>query len=659
MDRLKALLNTEEEQAEGLLPEEKQTDDSSNYIEIIAYSIEEGLETASRKLNSGIADLEYEILEKGSNGFLGIGKRPFRLLIKRTMPAIPEELQKLTRLSDRTERDEKKIENRDGYFKIRATRKGIMLIVYPPQGRGKKVPYQEVQNAVYQRQLMDVNAQTIQKVVERPDGRPLKLGEWQANPEFDGKFSIEMSDDEMKAYVTLIPPRRNGRITEYEDIFAELEKKNINFGIKEDVINDSIENDKYNQPLLIAEGNVPVDGQDAQIDYKFRVEKEIKLSEDERGKVNFKELDLIENVVVGQVLAKKMTAKKGQSGKTITGRELPAKDGRDVQIIAGKNTKLSDDKTELIAEINGQVVYTKGRVSVEPVYEVKGDVSVETGNIVFLGTVIIRGNVEDGFSVKASGNIEVKGSVGRAQLEAEGDIIIKQGLLGKDSAMIVSGNDVLAKFIEHAKSIEAARDVIVAEGILHSFVDAGKRVICNGKRAIIAGGRIRAGEEINAKTIGSPSFTETQVEVGFDPKTRQQLLDLNEELRTGKDRMRELAMNINTLDAQRRSGGGKLTLEKEELLIKMMDEREQISPKIKKVEEQIAEIKSYFASIEEKGRICAQKEVFPKVKLIIKDAFLEVKDSFKYVTFIQEAGNIKVLPYEEAKVEASKGEKLL
>lgn len=656
MDRLKELLSAEETETAP----EGQEDGSAEYLEVIAYSIEEGLETASRRLGAGIADLEYEILEKGSNGFLGIGKKPFRLLIKRSVPEIPLELQQLTRMTEKQAREEKKaVEDRDGYFKLRATKKGILLIVHPPKGRGKRVSFQEVQNAVYQRQLTDVDPKVLQRIVERPDGRPLKLGEWQANPELDGKFSLEVTDDEMKAFLTLIPPRRNGRIVEYDDIYAELEKKAIVSGIREDVINEAIENDKYNQPILIAEGQPPEDGLDAQIDYKFRVEKEIKLAEDEKGKVNFKELDLIENVVVGQILAKKLPARKGTAGKTITGRELPAKDGKDVAIIVGKNTKLNDDKTELIAEINGQVVYTKGKVSVEPVFEVKGDVSMETGNIVFLGTVIVRGNVEDGFSVKASGNIEVKGSVGRAQLEAEGDIIIKQGLLGKDSAVIISGNDIIAKFIEHAKSVESARDVIVAEGILHSFVDAGKRVICNGKRAIIAGGRIRAGEEINAKTIGSPSFTETQVEVGFDPKTRQQLLDLSEEMRTGKDRIRELAMNINTLDSQRRSAGGRLSMEKEELLIKMMEEREQISSKLKKVEEQISEIRSYFASIEEKGRIAAQKEVFPKVKLIIKDAFLEVKDSFKYVTFIQEAGNIKVLPYQEAKVEAAKGEKLL
>jgi len=620
------------------------------YIEVESYSIEEGLETASRKLKANIADLEYEILEKGSSGFFGIGRRPYRILIKRSIPKIPDELMEVTKLTKKAP-EEMIPQDVDGSFKIRVTKNGIFLIVNPPKGKGRKVSVQEVQNALYTRQIVDVDPKLIQNIVEKAKGEPVKIGEWQPNPEYDGKMSLEVSEDEMKVYLTLIPPRRNGRIVEFDDVMAEMEKRRIVYGIKEDVIKEAIVEDRFNQPILIAEGKPPKDGEDAKINYKFKVDKEIKLEEDEKGRVDFRELDLIENVVVGQVLAEKIPATTGEPGMTVTGRELPAKDGKDVQLQPGKNVKLSDDGMQLIAEINGQVVYNRGRVSVEPVYEVKGDVSLDTGNIVFLGTVIVRGNVEDGFSVKAAGNIDIRGNVGKAQLEAEGDIIIKQGLLGKDEAEIVAGNDIVAKFIERAKKVEAGRDVIVSEGIMHSYVDAGKRVICNGRRAMIVGGRVRAGEEVNAKTIGSPSFTETIIEVGLDPKSRQQLIELQEELRESKDKIHELSMNINTLQSQKRSSGGKLPPEREEMLLNMMQEKETLASRIAEIEEQVAEIKAYLASLEEKGKIAVQNVVYPKVKITVKDANLEVRDEFKYVTFVQEAGNIKVLPYEEAKVE--------
>ena len=651
MNRLKELLLDE--------PEEIESSESENldYIEVLSYSIEEGLENASKKLKVGIADLEYEILERGSPGFLGIGRKPYRLLVRATTPKVPTEILELTK------KVSKGIEvtipqDVDGTFKIRVTKRGIFLIVTKPKGKGRKVSVQEVLNALYDKQIVNIDQNLIQSIVEKASGEPVKIGEWAPNPEYDGKMNIEISNDEMKVFLTLIPPRRNGRIVEFDDIMAELQKRNVVFGIKEDVIKDAVENDKFNQAIVIAEGRPPQNGEDAKIDYKFRIEKDIKLTEDEKGRVDFRELDLIENVVIGQVLAVKIPATKGVPGMTVFGKELPAKDGKDIPLIPGKNVKLSEDGMQLIAEINGQVVYAKDRVNVEPVYEVKGDVSVETGNIVFLGTVIVRGNVEDGFSVKAAGNIDVRGSVGKATLEAEGDIIIKQGLLGKDEAEVRAGNDVIAKFLERAKLVEAGRDVIVAEGIMHSYVDAGKRVICNGKRAIIVGGRVRAGEEVNAKTIGSPSFTETIIETGMDPKSRQQLIDLQEELRVSKEKVRELSMNITTLQNQKRAAGGKLSPEKEELLLNMLQEKESLTIRITEVEEQINEIKNYLASLESKGKVAVQNVIYPKVKITIKDATLEVRDEFKYVTFYYEAGNIGVHPYEEAKVDKEKKGKL-
>ncbi len=653
MDRLKEMLKNDTEIINAISSPTEEKEENVEYAEITAYSLEEALEKAAKKLNASIADLEYTILEKGKSGFLGIGKKPFRILVKRTLPEVPPEV---SALLQKTKEAEKRKIDRDGSFKIRVKKSGIFLTVYPPEGRGRKIGLQEVLNGLYARSIQNYDAGAVERAVKEAKGEPVKIGEWTPNPEYDGKMALEITEDEMKVYLTLYPPRKYGRIVEPDDVLSELQKRGVVFGIKEDVIKEAIEKDKYNQPILIAEGIPAKDGEDAKVDYKFRIEKEVQFEEDESGRIDFKSLDLVENVVVGQVLAVKVPATKGQIGKTVTGKEIPAKDGKDINlaVYSGKGTRLTEDGMQIVAEINGQVVYTKGKVSVEPVYEVKGDVNLETGNIVFLGTVVVWGNVEDGFSVKAAGNIEVKGNVGKAQLEAEGDIIIKQGLLGKDEAEVIAGNDIIAKFIERAKRVEAGRDVIVAEGIMHSYVDAGKRVICNGRRAIIVGGRIRAGEEVNAKVLGSPSYTPTEIEVGIDPKARQQLMDLLEEQRQLKEELRELSMNITTLENQKRAGGGRLSPEREEMLLNMIQRREEITPRLEEIDEQIAELRSFLATLEEKGKICVQNVVHPRVKIVIKDANLEVRDPFKYVTFVQEGGNIKVLPYQEAKVTEKK-----
>jgi uncharacterized protein (DUF342 family) len=83
-------------------------------------------------------------------------------------------------------------------------------------------------------------------------------------------------------------------------------------------------------------------------------------------------------------------------------------------------------------------------------------------------------------------------------------------------------------------------------------VDATEKVVCFGKRATIVGGRIRAGEIVNTKTLGSVSFTETVVEVGVDPKSRQRLHDIEKEKSECDNSLEKLNANINTLQNQKK-----------------------------------------------------------------------------------------------------------
>ena len=156
--------------------------------------------------------------------------------------------------------------------------------------------------------------------------------------------------------------------------------------------------------------------------------------------------------------------------------------------MVGKNVKLSEDGFSALAEINGQVLLLGGKINVEPIYTIPGDVNLRTGNILFLGTVIVKGNVEDGFSVKAAGNIEVFGSVGKCLVDAEGDIVVHQGIAAKTEGKIRCGKSLYSKFIEHAH-VDAGEYVVVTDGIVHSHVDANKMILCQGKRAQIVGGQ--------------------------------------------------------------------------------------------------------------------------------------------------------------------------
>jgi uncharacterized protein len=217
----------------------------------------------------------------------------------------------------------------------------------------------------------------------------------------------------------------------------------------------------------------------------------------------------------------------------------------------------SDDGLTIIADVNGEATFINGKINVETVYTINGDVDLKTGNQFFLGTIVVNGNIEDGFSVKATGNIEVKGNVGRAEVAAEGDVIFHQGVAGKGSGTVTAGKNVWAKFIENAQVV-AGNNVIVTQSIINSDITADRRIICSGgKHAAIIGGRYRACEEINAKSIGTATGgAETILEVGSDPKSKSRMDELGVKMNAIEKQKEELEKNISTLNDLKKTKKG-------------------------------------------------------------------------------------------------------
>ncbi|MGV7928928.1 MAG: DUF342 domain-containing protein [Spirochaetota bacterium] len=632
---------------------EDEDESSGEEVEVLADSVRQALEIASGALKLDVSGLDYDILQKGTRGFLGVGRQPYRVLVRasKTHDAysdVDEIERKLSKASpsDLSIRDVVKYS--DGSFKIRVTKSGIYLIVNPPSGGGQPAGLGDVNNRLFAMRISNADMKKVEKEVGRPSGKRVKIGEWMPNAEYDGSMTVEISEDEMKTFVHFVPPRFFGRHMDLEDVVDSLKRAGVVVGINEEGIGQYLEKMEYSHPLLAAEGQPPRHGKDASVDYKVKIDKtSINLSEDERGQVDFKNLDILENVVVGQVLAVKIPAQEGIPGRTVTNRVLPARSGKDLPMRYGKGTILSEDGMELTAEINGQVVFQAGKIMVEPVFFVKGDVSFETGNIVFLGSVVVGGSVQDNFVVKAAGNIEVKGSVQKAFLEAEGDIIIRQGIMGREEAKIEStGGSIFANFVQSANCY-AEKDIIVSEGILHSRADAGNRILCHGRRARIVGGVIRAGEEVNARIIGSDSFTRTEVRVGINPKVLQQVSDLEALKQQGGDELEKIRKDVTTLTVLKNNSGGRLPQEKEELLQKLTQQKQKLETRHAEVNLELEELKAYLGMLEQKGKVCAEQTVFPGVEIYIKDRRYPVKDPYNYIKFTLEGGEIRLSEYEK------------
>ena len=540
---------------------------------------------------------------------------------------------------------EKEEVDKDSEVFVRVTNRGVLLKITKPVGRGKKINDKRVLNAIYSRGVTNFDQNTVNKVIRQSNGEYCSIGKMPLNVANDSTISVQISPDEMKAFIVMTPPKPGGYDLDIDEIKNILHNNNVVVGIDEEILSNIMDYPVYNEPILVAKGIKPKDGQDAHVIHNFNVNKdEIHLVEEE-GKVNFKELNIIQNVVAGQILATKEALQEGEPGRTVTNKLIPAKNGKDCQLLAGRNTKVTEDGLSIVSEINGQVYLMANKVVVDPVYTIAGDVNLKTGNILFLGTVIVKGNVEDGFSIKAAGNIEVHGSVGKCELESEGDLIINGGVMGKNDGKLVSGKSIYAKFLESIR-VEAAEGVYVQDGILHSFIDAIKEIVCVGKRGAIVGGRLRAGELVKTKTLGSVANPETIIEVGVDPKKRQHMVEQEEKRAKAYRELEPLKANLDNLKNQKKVMKT-LPQDREELLQQLQEKEAELDNIIKNANHEIQEIETYLAQLKSKGKIVASKIAYAGVKLYIKSAFLGIKNDYKKVAFILTGGEISTIPYTE------------
>ncbi|MBR1721015.1 MAG: FapA family protein [Treponema sp.] len=646
-------LDTIRKDMAGLLSKDKDI----HFIEVRADTLDEALADAAVQFDTRVVNLEYEVVERGFDGFMGIAKRPWYLRIYQNPDTVKKTvIGKNGEVIDSDDEEEiEKIVSKDGEYFIHHFGVDIVLKVTLPVGEGKPVDKDVVLEDLNRPDTKNFDADLVAKIVKNgSDGEYQVVGEYNHEAAADAVFVIDVSSDEMKATATINPPSMGGADVTPDQIKKALVQQGVVAGVSDEKIQALVDRPIYNEPVVVAEAVIPVDGKDAYIKYLFETDRsKLRARQAANGQVDFKELNLIQNVVAGQPLAQKMLAEQGKAGKTVYGRYLEAKNGKDIQLPLGKNVRVDSDGRTILADANGQVLLINDKVCVEPIMEVEG-VNIKTGNITFLGTVIVKGAVEDGFNVKASGNIEVSGTVGKCTLESDGDIIVSSGIIGRDEGKIICGGSLWAKFIQNT-TVQVEENIIVTDSIMNSEVSAQKKIILNGKRAQITGGNIFATEAVIAKNIGSEGGgTETIISVGFDPRAKKRLEELLEMQNSNIKQLDEIELNIATLESFKKARKS-LPKEKEASLVSFNEQKSEIIEENAKYNEEIEQIQARLRELKNIGKVYGQGTVYSGVKIYVRDEKDEVRADTKGVTFFYENGFVRRGKYEQPNMDDIKG----
>lgn len=624
-------------------------------VQVSGRNLDDSLKQASLELGLPIRVIEYEILDRGSFGFLGLGRKPCRIIayesiskdVKKEAGNLEDELE----LASYGRKEAEIPTDADGRFSVRLASDGAWVKVFPPIGRGTSVAAKEIVGILRRRNVNEPSIDSINIAVQQADMMWIKAGEINYNPANDALMSLVVSSDQMKAYVNATEPGPGGADLTVDDIKGFVMNNGIVSGLLEDALQEFEDFPVFSTPYLVAEGTAPIHGVDAKVYYDFETEPDrIHIQEREDGSIDFKELNKIRNVVKGQPLARKTKPELGVSGKTVYGQYISAKDGRDVDIDIGANVVLTENGMKAVATESGHVMLKKGKIIVDTVLLIPGSVDASTGNVNVLGSVEIKGNVEDGFSVTAQGRIEVGGYVGRANLNAGGDIIVSRGVNGGESdsfGHIVSGKSIWSSFIQNAQ-VEAGEFVIVSSGIVNSDIVAQKKVLCKGNRAQIVGGHIQALEEVNAVIIGSAGGAETRIGVGYDPKVSGELQELLKKRSEIVSLYDSVELNLKGLSRQAEIQGRKLPKDKVKQLEQLNQEYDRFHTKLQSVDEEIHKKREYQESLRTNGRISAARKMLAGVVLKIHDVEYVVRESYeKSVTFILENDYVRTVNFHE------------
>jgi uncharacterized protein (DUF342 family) len=350
----------------------------------------------------------------------------------------------------------------------------------------------------------------------------------------DGECIIRVSKDRMTAWLTMTPPLGGAAVT-IEKIRQSLEEKGIVSGIMVTEIEAAVRKG-HTTDQIIAQGQPPVPGTNAQFHCLMPEVKERRPQIDEHGVADYRDLGQLIVVEQGDPLMRRLPPTTGEEGYNIMGQVLTPKAGKDIPFTSGLRGVALDpeDNNLLLAAIIGQPVLVPNGVVVSPTISVPL-VDISSGNLSFKGTINIEGDVKEGMKVYAAEDIFVGGTVEAAEIEAGGNISIKGGAIGYSElsdgsapafgARIVSKGSVSVRFAKNA-SIEAGTDIIIEEYSMNNQLAALNQILVGksgGKKGQIMGGTARAMILVKAASIGSSGGIRTNVHAGLNPYIHEQL----------------------------------------------------------------------------------------------------------------------------------------
>ncbi|MBC8277192.1 MAG: DUF342 domain-containing protein [FCB group bacterium] len=279
----------------------------------------------------------------------------------------------------------------------------------------------------------------------------------------------------MQVYLTLYPLNEKGEKTSIHDIMRVIKQNSVSIDlVDKEVIEEALiqlENEnRVIKELKIAQGRFPSKSRDAEIEYSVGIMK--------KDDLNYATAEKVDK---NQVLIRKNPPVRGSiNGINVLGEEIAPPAARDIEIVSGENTTLSDDGLEILSATRGILnvhvsqtfkkdVKSKIEVSVDPIEVIDGSVSVR---ITADKPVEIVGNLKSGSKIISQGDVNVSGDIeANTSIQTSRSIFIEGNIIGSS---LSSDQDIKADNVKSSKLL--AEGKVVIKGSAMNSVLSGREV---------------------------------------------------------------------------------------------------------------------------------------------------------------------------------------
>lgn len=529
---------------------------------------------------------------------------------------------------------------KNGFFQLLHKEDGTYVKLYPAVADGHKLNLDDIIDYLRRIKIDEFDVKGLSDAVENLQKEPVEHKLISDTVYAENEYmKIILNKRRTRATVKMFPPSNKGKLITKEEIMRDLEHRGVCHGIIERNIDLYLKCRQFCTEFLVAKATEPIQGKDAKVTYHFSTDMRAKPTIKEDGSVDFHQIDNINHIEAGALLATLEPAELGKPGIDVMGE--PIKQAKVVVKVLkhGRNIHLSEDGTKMYSDVAGHVSLVQDEVFVSDTYEVPADVSTSTGDIVYDGNVHVKGNVITGFKVEARGDILVDGVVEGATLIAGGQIVLRRGIQGMNRGVLRADGDIVTKFIENSEVYSGGS--ITTDAIMHSEVVAKGDVISTGKRGLIIGGTVQSESNISMKVAGSTMGTKTVLEIGMDPtlleeykQLDKQMLDMSEEIEQHEKIVGVYASKVKKKE--------KLPEDKMKQYLIAKKSIEILKENIENAEKRSSELREEMEQ-HSHGRIKVSDIAYQGVKITITNANYIVRSEMRRTQFVKDRALIKTM----------------